>query len=240
MKKFKWQKVLITVVVVIIGMCGIGWFTWNIGQLFLNIVSKSPVEDQNSVKVTSSEILILPKLDFWTCQIGVFKDEKNAQQMQGHSIAKGWKAEVIEGDHFIVAVGIFTSKEEAGFHNQIMEQKGIASWVKNESFPELHYKVNGQNVEKISTILRLSNFLIGGTPKEKIKGELAGDMDFLFAGGCPTDLQSINSHLLTILNSEYEEQDISYNQDLLKLFLEYKDITTKFLPNHKNTSTSDL
>jgi len=111
-----------------------------------------------------------------------------------------------------------------------MKDKGIDSWIRRENFPELHYKVNGKSVEIVSTILKLSNALLRGTDKDKINEELAGDMDFLFTGGCPTEVQSLNDNLYSILIKEYEVDDSRYNQDLLKLLLEYKSITTKFLP----------
>ncbi len=232
MKK-KWLKVLITLVVVIIGISAIGWFTWNIGQLFLDLVAKSPVEDQERLEVRTSEILILREFNFWTCQIGVFENEKNALNMVEITLAKGWKAEIIQVEPFVVAVGLFASKEEASFLSQNMTDKGIESWIRKESFPELHYKVNGPSVETVSNILRLSNSLLRGTPKDELKEELAGDIDFQFAGGCPEDLQSLNENLYYILSKDYKEDVSRYNQDLLKLLLEYKSITTKFLPKHE-------
>lgn len=230
MKKNKWLKVLITTVVVIIGISAIGWFTWNIGQLFLDLVAKSPVEGQDQLKVTTSEILILPEFDFWTCQIGVFEHEENALKMVEITLAKGWKAEIIQAEPFVVAVGLFASKEEASFQSQSMSDKGIESWIRKENYPELHYKVNGQSVETVSNILRLSNSLLRGIPKDELKEELAGDIDFLFAGGCPKDLQALNDNLFSIMSGDYNEDTSRYNQDLLKLLLEYRSITTKFLP----------
>lgn len=232
MKK-RWLRVLITIVVVIIGISAIGWFTWNIGQLFLDLVAKSPIEDQEQMKVTTSQILNLPEFDYWTCQIGVFEDKENALNMVQISLAKGWKAEIIQAEPFVVAVGLFTSKEEAGFQNQIIIDKGIESWIRKEKFPELHYKVNGQSVEMVSNILMLSNSLLKGIPKEQLKEELAGDIDFLFAGGCPEDLQSLNNNIFSILSKDYKKDTFEYNQDLLKLLLEYKAITTKFLPKYE-------
>ncbi len=230
MKKNKWLRVLITTVVVIIGIIAIGWFTWNIGQLFLDLVAKSPVEEHEQLKVTTSEILILPEFEFWTCQIGVFEDEKNALNMVDIAVAKGWKADIIQAEPFVVAVGLFATKEEAIFQGQNMTDEGIESWIRKENFPELHYKVNGKSIEMVSTILKLSNSLLRGTSKDKLKEELAGDIDFLFAGGCPEELQPLNDNLFTIMSKDYEKDLFGYNQDLLNLLLEYKSITTKFLP----------
>lgn len=234
MKKNKWLKGLITTVVVIIGICAVGWFTWNLGQIFLDLVIESPIENKVQAEVTTSEILVLPQFDFWTCQIGVFNDKMNAEGMIALTLAKGWKAEIIQENPYTVAVGLFSSKEKAVTQSTALAQNSIEPWVRKETFPELHYKVNGRSVGIVSSTLRFSNSLLRGTPTQELKEELAGDMDFLFAGGCPADLEALNNDLFTILSKDYDEEDFDYNQDLLALFLEYKSITTKFLPNHDN------
>ena len=230
MKRKTWFRVLFTAIVVIIGLTAVGWFTWNIGGLFLDLVAKSPVETPQEVKVTVGEILTLPEFDFWTCQIGVFKQKSNADQMVDNALAKGWKAEIIQEDPFVVAVGLFQTKEGASLNSQLMTEQGFEAWVKQESFPELHYRVNGTNTMRVSNILKLSNLLLGGTPRDKVKEGLAGDAGFLFAGECPEDLSGLDNELNKILNNEYEEEPSGYHQDLLKLYLEYKSITTKFSP----------
>lgn len=230
MRRKTWLRVLITAMVVILGISAVGWFTWNIGGLFLDLVAKSPVEEPDEVKVTVGELLILPDLEFWTCQIGVFNQEKNARKMREEALAKGWKAEIIQKDPYVVAVGLFPSKEQAALLSKEMTEKGFEAWVRQEAFPELHYKVKGTSVQRVSNTLKLTNSLLGGVSRDKVKQELAGDIEFLFAGECPQDLQGLNDVLNIILNTDYEGEDPTYYQDLLQLFMEYKSITTKFLP----------
>ncbi len=236
MKKYNYMRVLITTLVVIIGISGIAWFTWHLGKMFVGLVSTSPINDSSDkIEQTSSKILTLPPINLWTCQVGVFKERKNADQMIESLKLKGWKAEIIQKEPYTVAVGAFNQKEKAILLGNILAEEGIPFWIKEETFPALHYKVSGKNVERITVMLTLANSLLGGTERDKIRDELAGDKEFLFAGVCPTDFQRLSENLRQILDSKYANSDITgpYHQDLLVLFMEYQSVTTKYFKNSK-------
>lgn len=235
MKKFSTMRVLIAIFVVILGMGAIGWFTWHLGKMFVGLVSKSPAPVQETATVATSEVLSLPEIKVWTCQIGVFKDEKNARALIDSLKAKGWKAGIVKEDPYTVSIGLFGTKEKAAELGNVLAESGTNTWIKEESFPALHYKVSGKNVEKVCLNLKIANALLTGGMREQVRQELAGDSEFLFSGGYPTDFQKLNHDLEVIFNTDYEKQGFTgaYEQDMLEVYLEYRSIATKYLKNSK-------
>jgi hypothetical protein len=236
MKKIKAGKVLITLIVVIIGIAGISWFTFHLGKMFVGLVSANTTVNPGKAEQPGSEILTLPKIDLWTCQVGVFNDKKNADKLVDAMQAKGWKAEIItEEAPYTVAVGAFTNRETAVLLSHDLMGKGIQALIQAESFPALHYKVSGRNVEKITTMLKTANSLLNGTARDQVQKELAGDMEAFLSGECPTDFQRLNLTLGQIFHKKYpnEGSDFVYKEDLLDLFAGYKSITTKYFKNDK-------
>jgi hypothetical protein len=236
MRKFKYLRVLISALLVILGISAMGWFTWHLGKMFIGLVSAgTPDAQQEKINQTDSQILTLPQINLWTCQTGVFKEKKNADVLVESLTLKGWKAGIVNEEPYTVLVGVLESKDQAILLKSALAEDGIEAWVKEEVFPPLHYKISGKNVDRISKMLSMANSLLSGTEREIVRKELEGDMDFLFAGECPADFQRINNLLQEILGKTYAEadQNLGYQQDLLALFIEYKVITTKYFKNYK-------
>ena len=230
MKENMYFKGLITVLVVIIGISGIGWFTWHLGRMFVGLVTSSSQDTLAEIQPTGSQVLNLPEIKLWTCQIGVYKDRKNAELQVDSLKHKGWKAAIIKEEPFTIAIGSFAEKGEAVLLGDILTKEGIQSWAREESFPALNYKVSGKNVEGVTRILILTNSLLCGAERNKVQAELAGDIEVISADSCPSAFTKLNQILSKVLTIEYERNDLkcSYNQDLLEMFVEYKLVTTKF------------
>lgn len=236
MRKFKYLRVLITALLVILGISAMGWFTWRLGKMFIGLVSAgTPNAQQEKVNQTDSKILTLPQINLWTCQTGVFKEKKNADVLVESLRLKGWKAGIVNEEPYTVVIGVLESKDQAALLKGALAEDGIEAWIKEEVFPSLHYKISGKNVDKISKMLSMANTLLSGTEREAVRKELEGDMDFLFAGDCPADFRRINDLMQEILGKTYVKDDLNlgYQQDLLALFIEYKAITTKYFKNYK-------
>jgi hypothetical protein len=83
-------------------------------------------------------------------------------------------------------------------------------------------------------MLTVANSLLSGKERDAVKNELAGDMEFLFAGICPDEFEKFEDLLRTVIGTDYQsDQQCVYQQDLLDLFVEYKLITTKYFKNDK-------
>jgi hypothetical protein len=235
MRKKNYLRVLITVLVVILGISGIGWFTWHLGKIFIGLVSAAE-SGRTQEAPSGSVILDLPQISFWTCQVGIYNDRKNADLLLENLKDKGWKAGMIKEDPYTVAIGVYNTKEEAVAQGEIILQDGMEVWVRKETYPALSYKVKGKNIERATFILQTANSLIGGKSIKEIKAELAGDKDVFLNADFPADFQKLQSTLVDIFDTEYLETESKnlYCQDLLGLFQEYRLITTKFLKNYDN------
>jgi len=231
-KEKKYAKGLISLLVVIIGVSGIGWLTWHLGGMLVNLVAGGPLpsESKTETGVGEGTILHLPELRFWICQAGVYKDKEKAQFAVETLKARGWKAAIIKEEPYTIGIGLFAGKDQALAFNAILAADHIETWVREEVFPALDYRVNGRDAQGVSRILSLSNSLLRGSGLNKIQAELEGDRRLLFAEGCPADFARLEQMFLETVTGIYPENDGKqvYNQDLLMLFSEYKFVTTKF------------
>ncbi|NLM21703.1 MAG: SPOR domain-containing protein [Peptococcaceae bacterium] len=230
MKKNRYFKGLITVFLVIIGVCGIGWFTWHLGRMFVGLVSTNMTNSPAEVQASDSRILNLPDIVFWTCQVGVFKDHKNVEAQLESLSRKGWKAAVLTEEPYTVAVGSFAGKEDALALSSLLAKDGIEAWVKEVSFPALHYKVNGKNTEEVIRILTLSNSLLREPGNNSVPDKAKLVVESVFTSECPSDFAQLKHALVQVLTTPdaNDDHDYTYNQNILNLYAEYKQVTTKF------------
>ncbi|NLL52285.1 MAG: SPOR domain-containing protein [Peptococcaceae bacterium] len=230
MKKNRYFKGLITVFLVIIGVCGIAWFTWHLGRMFVSLVSTSTIDSLAEVQASDSRILNLPDIIFWTCQVGVFKDQKNVEAQLEFLSSKGWKAAVLTEEPYTIAIGSFAAKEDALALSSLLAGDGIDTWVKEESFPALHYKVNGKNTEEVIRILTLSNSLLKELGNNSVPDKVTLVAESVFTSECPSDFAKLKQALVQLLTTPdaNHDQDYTYSQNILNLYAEYKQVTTKF------------
>jgi hypothetical protein len=233
MKKFSYKRVLITLIVVIIGVSGIGWFTWHLGKLFVGLVTSNIISEQEKGTNTNSDILTLPALKIWTCQAGVYKNRKNAELFQESLRFQNLKAEIIKEEPLTLAIGLYETKEKAIFQSNVLAELGIETWVREETFPALSYKVNGKNVKEIIVILQAAHSLLSGKELDAVKAEWVNDLKAIPKAGYPEDLEQLYNNLSLVLNTDYKNKADCYGQDLLSVYLDYRLITTKYLKNYK-------
>jgi len=228
-KKNKYVRGLITIMVVIIGISAAGCFTWKLGRAFVGLVSSGLPEAGDEVN-TEEQTLNLPEITFWTCQAGVFENRENAGSQVELLRLRGWKAGIMNEKPYTITIGFFGSKDQALLLAGILVEDGINAWVKEYSFPALHYKVNGNNTEGAVRILNQTGSLLSKNKTGKAKEGLEGSSQEAFSGDFPNDFKELNMALSEIIQTDYMENDrYKYNQDLLDLFLKYKLVTIKYL-----------
>jgi len=228
-KKFR-SGVLISIIMVILGLSAVGCFVWHTGKMFVGLVSSETTATSENPSKTSSEILNLPEIKLWTCQIGVYKDKKNAEALLQNLHNKGCQAVIISKEPYQVAVGAFGSDEEALSYYQGLLENGIDSWVREVTYPALHYKVSGSETETVLKILELANSLCTNLGQDYDRTNAADRIRNVINSDYPEgfrhlqdDLSTLNASLDSQGNSQYK-----YNQQLLQVFAEYKWVTYKY------------
>jgi len=228
-KKYR-SGVLISIIMVILGLSAVGWFVWYTGKMFVGLVSSETAVTSENPSETNSEILNLPEIKLWTCQIGVYKDKENAEALLQNLHNKGWQAVIISKEPYQVAVGAFGSDEEALFCYQGLLENGIDSWVREVTYPALHYKVSGSETETVLEILELANSLCAGLGQDNGQTDAAEKIQDVKDSDYPEDFRHLQDNL-GALNASLDGQgnlQYKYNQQLLQVFAEYKWVTYKY------------
>lgn len=147
MRSFERLRILM---VVMLGMIALGLLTWGIGKVYLELVGNSggvntqKVLNRNQQTDSPKETLfVLPKVTFWTCQIGVFKNEENALSCQKQLREFGLAAGVISTNPWVVGMGLGHSAEELSGLKQALAQKGVPAIVKQIELSERTFRIGG-------------------------------------------------------------------------------------------------
>ena len=177
------------IVVLMVGIMAIGLLTWGVGKIYLELVGQSSRDKAEAVQYRSKEanslannVLTLPEVKFWTCQIGVFQNEKNAQLRKEQLGVLGLNAEVISTDPWTVGIGLSHSADELKGLRQSLADKGIPTVPKQVVLPMRSFRVAGNSSQltmelltNVNTILQ-EGLTVEALAKEKQAwNALAGD-----------------------------------------------------------------
>ncbi|MHB8073162.1 SPOR domain-containing protein [Desulfosporosinus fructosivorans] len=177
------------VVVLILGMMAIGLLTWGVGKIYLELVGQSSHEKAEAALQRSKEansqsntVLVLPEAKFWTCQVGVFQSEKNAQLRKEQLRILNFNAEVISAAPWIVGIGLGHSADELKGLRQTLADREISTVPKQIVLPERSFRVAGNGSQLTGELLiNVNKILQGGVTVEALNEEkqswnaLAGD-----------------------------------------------------------------
>lgn len=166
-------------VVLILGIMALALLTWGIGKIYLELLSQPSHEStaqrqaQSLDKNNPDTVLVLPKAGFWTCQLGLFQNEHNAQLLRDQLIVMGFKAEVISANPWMVAIGLGRSADELKGLRQALEEKGFSSIPKPIALPERSFRVAGTGGQLTAELLRNVNTILesGFNPEVLAKEE---------------------------------------------------------------------
>lgn len=175
------------VIVLLLGMMALGLLTWGIGKVYLELLGKSSgmkaVETQKNQKASNTldgTVLVLPEATFWTCQVGVFQNENNAQLNREKLLA--FNAEVISANPWTVGIGLGHSANELKGMRQALTEKGIPTVPKQMVLPERTFRVVGNGSQLTAELLtNVNTILQKGLTAEALAKEkqvwdtLAGD-----------------------------------------------------------------
>src|SRR5665648_364532 len=165
------------VIILILGVMAIGLLTWGVGKMFIERIGQSsakttavqPVSpDPNTLTDT---VLTLAEAKFWTCQVGVFESDKNAQLKKEQLTVLNLKAEVISANPWTVGIGLGHSAEDLKVLKQTLADKGIPTMTKQFALPERSFRVTGNGAQLTVELLTNVNTIlqVGLTPEALVK-----------------------------------------------------------------------
>ena len=157
------------VIVLILGIMALGLLTWGIGKIYLELVGQSnrlqSQGAQTGLKDTNPDnnlVLVLPEVTFWTCQIGVFQTESNAQIRKEQLGILGFNAEVITANPWVVGIGLGHSASELKGLRVSLAEKGITTVPKQIALPERKFRVAGNGAQLTIELLTNANNIFKG------------------------------------------------------------------------------
>lgn len=220
------------VVVLFVGIMAIGLLTWGVGKIYLELVGQSSREKTVAVHYRSKDpnlsidtIMILPEVKFWTCQVGVFQSEKNAQLRKEQLKVLNFNSEVISTDPWTVGIGWGHSVDELKGLRQSLADKEIYTVPKQIVLPERPFRVAGNGSQLIMELLTNVNTILqeGLTTEALVKEKqawnaLAGDYP-------PKELEALHQFFGKLREkTTFEEQ----KDVVLSLFFESQRVINLF------------
>ena len=166
------------VIVLILGIVALVLLTWGIGKIYLELLGQSSrkhtvsVQAQNKETTNQDSILVLPQATFWTCQVGVFQNESNAQSIKEQLKVKGLKPEVISANPWVVGIGLGHSANELKDLRLRLEEKGVLTVPKQILLQERSFRVTGNGIQLTTQLLtNVNDILKKGITKETLARE---------------------------------------------------------------------
>ena len=220
------------IVVLTLGAMAIGLLTWGVGKIYLELVGQSSRQKAATVQKISKEtnpltdtVLTLPEAKFWTCQIGVFQSDKNAQVKKQQLMVMNLQAEVISANPWIVGIGLGHSAEELKGLRQALTDKGISTVPKQIVLPQRSFRVAGNGSQLTVELLTNVNTILqnGLTAEALVKEKQAWDT--LAGDKPPTQLVGLHEFYSKAREkATFEDQKAALS---LSLFFEYQRVINK-------------
>ncbi len=177
------------VVVLMVGIMAIGLLTWGVGKIYLELVGQSSRKKVETVQYRNKDanpltdnVLVLPEVKFWTCQVGVFQSEKNAQLRKEQLKVLNLNTEVISTNPWTIGIGLGHSADELKGLRKSLDDKGISAVAKQIVLPERSFRVAGNGSQlTVELLTNVNTILHEGLTVEALEKEkqawnaLAGD-----------------------------------------------------------------
>jgi len=192
---------------------GLVLITWNVGQAYVGLAVHPETQTPGPVAET---VLVLPAMQFWTSQTGVFSQQENAQKEVELLRARGWDAQIFTEHPYAVGIGVGRSPEEIEGIRQELAQQGVVSLVKQVSMPESSFRVVGSGIGQTVEILQRVNTLLNNGLDPAKLGQL-GDLPEL--ANTPRELVGLRQVLIEYEDGGSPEQ---FKGTGLAVYVEYR------------------
>lgn len=225
-----YERVRITIVLVS-GLLALGLLTWGIGGAYLDLIGHSntakTANDNSSARKAGSSpsaVLILPEARFWTCQIGVFQNESNAEVRKEQFSVLNVKAEVIGRNPWLVCIGLGHSAADLESLKQALQERGISTLPKQIVLPKQTFRVAGNGSQLTAELLTNTNVVLSSGITTQA---LAKEKDLWDAGAAANPLRDLEA--LHEIYNQLREKNKPEDQFLagLSLFFQYQMVINK-------------
>lgn len=148
--------------------------TWGIGKVYLDLVVQGNGVKAGGVNKLGQEssslksiVLILPEAKFWTCQVGVFQTESNAQLRKEQLNVLNINTEVISANPWLVCIGLGHSADDLKGLKQVLADRGITTIFKQIGLSDRTFRVAGNGSQLTAELLTNTNAILrdGLTPQ---------------------------------------------------------------------------
>ncbi len=158
--KWKLPHILILGVGLLLLSAGI----WRVGQSYIYLLHGGQLAAKKNTNSDLSgekdSVLLLPEIQFWTAQTGVFKNEANADKERSRLNLLGFKAEFFSASPWAVGIGMAESEAELKVLRDQLTDSGINTVSKKIVIQEKEFKISGHETKNMSEILKNVNNLI--------------------------------------------------------------------------------
>ena len=208
-----------------IGLLGLSilvWMTWFFGYTYVRMATqpKNLTKPAPSTQEQSESRIDLSSLEFWTCQIGVFKSEENADQEKGRLEQLGWEAQIITKDPWVVGIGFAHSQQELSIVREQLKEGGVVSVPKNIKISEHSYRIRGTGAKQTAQILEAVHLFLKAplSSRDKVLPQLEKEL----VVPSPNGLSKLQEAGRTVIKAERTLQADSRRIVALRLLAEYQ------------------
>lgn len=132
------------------------WMTRFFGYTYIRMLAepKSSPPSSPTPSVQEQNQLNLAGFEFWTCQIGVFRSEENAQEEKARLDQLGWDAQIVSTNPWVLGIGYDHSQEKLQVIREQLKEGGIVSVPKKIQIAERAYVIRGNGAEQTARALQ--------------------------------------------------------------------------------------
>ena len=219
------------ILILVSGLMALSLLTWGIGRSYLDIMGRSDTaKNENAGELaqkagsSSSTLLVLPEAKFWTCQVGVFQNESNAEQRQEQLKVLNIKAEIIGSNPWLVCLGLGHTADDLQGLKQVLLERGVGALTKQIQLSQRTFRVTGNGSQLTAELLLNTNAILrSGITTQVLEKEKEL---WVAKAGLNTfkDLEVLHGIFEQLREKTRSDEQIALG---LELFLQYQTIINK-------------
>lgn len=205
------------IIAVVLGL--LVWMTAYFGYTYVKLVTQMPRTVQATSEKNPVEVALkLEKIEFWTCQVGVFKLPENAQGEKHLLLQMGWDARILSEEPYVVGIGFAPNKEELAILQRVLEEGGINAYPKKILIPEGAFRLRGKGAEETAELLGRLNDYLNSSPNDREKN--LNSLEIALQS-VPKGLEDFQENLMLLIEQEKASGTFSNYINTLGLVEEY-------------------